>query len=109
MRFETYLDVIKKKLAYFHYHLKCQNITDTEGDIEIDLMKSNQNTVFTYNLLKCCQFDDNRRDLILICNVIKKKLAYFHYHLKCQNITDTEGDIEIDLMKSNQNTVFTYN
>ena len=45
--FETYLDVIKNKMTYFHYHEKCQDITDNRGDIELDLMESSQNTVFT--------------------------------------------------------------
>ena len=45
--FETDLDVIKKVMIYFHYHQKCQDITDNRGDIEVDLMESSQNTVFT--------------------------------------------------------------
>ena len=45
--FECYLDVIKKKIIYFHYHQKCQDITDNIGDIELDLIQSSQNTVFT--------------------------------------------------------------
>ena len=44
--FETYLDVNKKKMIYFHYHQKCQDITDSTGDIELDLTKSSKNTVF---------------------------------------------------------------
>ena len=44
--FETYLDVIKNKMISFHYHQKCQDITDSIGDIELDLTKSSQNTVF---------------------------------------------------------------
>ena len=47
--FETYLDVIKKKMIYFHYHQKCQDITDNRGDIELDSIQSSQNTVFTCN------------------------------------------------------------
>ena len=47
--FETYLDVIKKTMIYFHYHQKCQDITDNRGDIELDLIQSNENTVFTCN------------------------------------------------------------
>ena len=31
--FETYLDVIEKKMIYFHYHQKFQDITDKEDDI----------------------------------------------------------------------------
>ena len=45
--FETYLDVIKKKMIYFHYHRKCQDITDNTDDIDIDLIQSSENTVFT--------------------------------------------------------------
>ena len=44
--FETYLDVNKKKKIYFHYQKKCQDITDSTGDIELDLTKSSKNTVF---------------------------------------------------------------
>ena len=44
--FETYLDVNKKKKIYFHYHQKCQDITDSTFDIELDLTKSSKNTVF---------------------------------------------------------------
>ena len=45
--FESYLDVIMKKMIYFHYHQKCQDITDNRGDIELDLIQSSQNTVWT--------------------------------------------------------------
>ena len=45
--FESYLDVIMKKMIYFHYHQKCQDITDNRGDIELDLIQTSQNTVFT--------------------------------------------------------------
>ena len=45
--FEIYLDVIKKKMIYIHYHQKCQDITDNRGDIEVDLIASSQNAVFT--------------------------------------------------------------
>ena len=45
--FETYLVVIKNKMTYFHYHQKCQDITENTGDIELDLIQSSQNTVFT--------------------------------------------------------------
>ena len=51
IEFETYLDVIKKKIIYFHYHHKCQDITDNRGNIDIkfDLIQSSQKTVFTSN------------------------------------------------------------
>ena len=47
--FETYLDVIKKKMIYFHYHQKCLDITDNRGDIELDLIQSSQYTLLTLN------------------------------------------------------------
>ena len=47
--FETYLDVLKKKMNYFHDHQKCQDITDNRGDIELDSIQSSQNTVITLN------------------------------------------------------------
>ena len=31
--FETYLDVIEKKMILFHYHQKCQDITEKGDDI----------------------------------------------------------------------------
>ena len=34
-------------MIYFHYHQKFQDITDNIGDIELDLIQSSQNTVFT--------------------------------------------------------------
>ena len=45
--FKTYLDVIKKKMIYFHYHQKCQDITDNRGDIELDLIQSSHNSLFS--------------------------------------------------------------
>ena len=45
--FETYLDLIKKTMINFHYHQKCQDITDNIGYIELDLIQSSQTTVFT--------------------------------------------------------------
>ena len=47
--FETYLDVIKKTMIYYRYDQKCQDITDNKGDIELDLIQSSQNNVFTCN------------------------------------------------------------
>ena len=44
--FETYLDEIKKQMFHLHYHQKCQDITDSTGDIELDFTKTSQNTVF---------------------------------------------------------------
>ena len=49
--YELYLDVIKKTIIYFHYHHKCQDITDNRSNIDIkfDLIQSSQKTVFTSN------------------------------------------------------------
>ena len=44
--FETYLEVNKKKMICFHYQQKFQDISDSTGDIELDLTKSSQSTVF---------------------------------------------------------------
>ena len=63
MGFETYLDVVKKKMVWFQYHLKCQDITDNRGDIEVYLMISSQNTVFIDNYVNLCQFNTNQSDL----------------------------------------------
>ena len=34
-------------MIYFHYHQNCQDITGSTGDIELDLIQSSENTVFT--------------------------------------------------------------
>ena len=62
----TDLDVINKNLMYVYYHLKCQDITDNEGDIKLELMESSQYTVISYNLVKWCQFNSNQKDYQLI-------------------------------------------
>ena len=58
----TDLDVINKNLMYLYYHLKCQDITDNEGDIKLEVMESSRNTVFSYNLVKWCRFNSNQQD-----------------------------------------------
>ena len=40
--------------------MKCQDITDNEGDIELESMVSSQNTVFACNLSKLMVFNENR-------------------------------------------------
>ena len=60
MVFPSFLNVNKKYIVHFHYHLKCQDITDNEGDIELESMESSQNTVFACNLLKLMVFNENR-------------------------------------------------
>ena len=61
MVFQTFLNVNKRLIVHFHYHLKCLDITDNEGDIELESMESRQNTVFACNLSKLSVFNDNRR------------------------------------------------
>ena len=82
----------------FHYHLKCQDITDNRGDIEIYLIDSSQNSLFIDNYMKLCQFNTNQWDLKKIWMYLRKRWLLFHYHLKGQNITDNRFDIEIYLM-----------
>ena len=57
----TDLDAINKNLMYVYYHLKCQDITDKDGDIKLDVMESSQNIVISYNLVKWFQFDSNQK------------------------------------------------
>ena len=40
--------------------MKCQDITDNEGDIELESTESSQNTVFACNLSKLIVFNENR-------------------------------------------------
>ena len=52
MVFQSFLKVNKRLIVHFHYHLKCQDITDNEGDIELESMESSQNTFCPCNVLK---------------------------------------------------------
>ncbi len=52
MGFEAYLDEIKKKHVYFHYHLICQNITDNAGDIKLELLQSKWTLYLPITMLK---------------------------------------------------------
>ena len=60
MVFPSFLKVTKKYIVHFHYQMKCQDITDNEGDIELESMVSSQNTVFACNLSKLMVFNENR-------------------------------------------------
>ena len=51
-----FLNINNKWTFYFHYHLKCQNITDNEGDIELKTIESSQNTGIACNLSNCDLF-----------------------------------------------------
>ena len=62
----TDLDTINKNLMYVYYHLKCQDITDNEGDIKLKVMDSSPNIVFSYNLVKWCRFNSSQQDYQLI-------------------------------------------
>ena len=58
----TDLDAINKNLMYVYYHLKCQDITDNEGDIKLEVMESSRNTVFSYKFVKWCRFNSSQQD-----------------------------------------------
>ena len=62
----TDLDLINKNLMYVYYHLKCQDITDNEGDIKLKVMESSPNILFSYNLDKWCRFNSSQQDYQLI-------------------------------------------
>ena len=67
------MDFLKKKMIYIHYHQKCQDITDNIGDIELDLIQSSQNTVFTWNELELGQDNQNQLDLKLIWMFLRER------------------------------------
>ena len=98
--FETYLDVIKKTIIYFHYHQKCQDITDNRGDIELNPIRSKH--CIYLNLIRIVSVQSKSTGFETPLDVFKKKMIYFHYHQKCQDITDNAGDIELDLIQSSQ-------
>ena len=58
----TDLDAINKNLMYVYYHLKCQDITDKEGDIKLEVMESSRNIVISYYSVKCCPFNSSQQD-----------------------------------------------
>ena len=67
-------------------------------------MESSQNTGKACNFSNCHLFNENQSYSKIFLNINKKYTVYFHYHLKCQNIADNEGDIELGSMESSQNT-----
>ena len=60
MVFQTFLNVNKRLIVHFLYHLKCQDITDNERDIELESMESSQNTALACNVSKLSVFNKNR-------------------------------------------------
>ena len=53
----NFLNKIKKLTVHFQYHLKCQDITDKEGDIKLDLMESSQNNEFSFHVINSMTID----------------------------------------------------
>ena len=43
---------LRRKIAYFQYHLKCRHFNDKRGDIEISQMESSQHTEYACYFLK---------------------------------------------------------
>ena len=58
---------MKNDLAYFHYRLNCQDISDNRGDNELYIVKSSQNAVNVSYLFKFHQIDVNEGVLQLSC------------------------------------------
>ena len=54
-------------------------------------MESIQSIVFACEIV---HFDDNGRELKIGLMLKTRNMVYFHYHLKCQDITDNGGDNE---------------
>ena len=94
-------------MNYFHDHQNCQDITDNTGDIELDLIQSSQKHCIYLKLVRIVSIQSKSTRFETYLDVIKKKMVYFHYHKKCQDITDNRGDIELDSIQTSQNTVFT--
>ncbi len=95
MGFQAYLDEIKKKHVYFYYHYNFHYIPDNAGDIKLESFKSNQNTGFTYYYFDIMSIRWQSTGFEAYFDEIKKKHAYFHYHLNCHYITDNAGDIKV--------------
>ena len=76
-------------MVHIYYHLKCQEITDNEGDNKLWLMESIQMVVFATDM---GHLDDNRWDLKHGAMWLDSLMKNNHYHLKCQDITDNARD-----------------
>ena len=69
-------------------------------------MESSQHTEYACYFLKLIQIDAYGRDLKLTSMHLRRKIAYFQYHLKCRHFNDKRGDIEISQMESSQHTEY---
>ena len=104
---EAYFDEIKKKHAYFHYHLNYHYIPDNAGYVKLEFLESHQNTLLTYHCVEIVSIRLQSFGFEAYLDAIKKKKVYFHYHLNCQHIPDNAGYIKLEFLESHQNTGFT--
>ena len=91
------------KMVNIHYHLKYQDITDHTGDNKLWLFQSIQMVVFATEM---GYLDDKASDFEHGVLFLDSLMVHIHYHLKCQEITDNEGDNKLWLMQSIQMVVF---
>ena len=89
-------------IVNIHYHFKCQEITDKEGDNELWLFQWNQMVVFATEMGK---LDDKGLDFMHGFLLLDSQMVNIHYHLKCHYITDNAGDNKLLLIQSIQMVV----
>ena len=83
------------------------SLNDNTCDIEHNLIQSSQKHCIYLKLIRIVSIQSKSTGFEIYLDEIKKNMISFHYHQKCQDITDNRDDIELDLIESSQNTVFT--
>ena len=94
---------LDSQMVNIHYHLKCQDITDNAGHNKLWLMQSIQIVVCATEM---GHIDSKRWAVNHGLLSFNSQMVSIHYHLKCQEITDNEGDNKLWLMQSIQMVVF---
>ena len=95
---------LDSQIVNVHYHLKCQDITDTVGDNKLWLFKSIQNVVFATEM---GNLDDKGLDFMHCFLSFDSQMVNVNYKLKCQGIRENAGENKLWLFRSIQMVVFT--
>ena len=91
------------QMVNIHHHLKCQYITDNGSDNNLWLIQSIPTVVFA---IANGHIDSKRWAFNPCVLSLNSQLVSIHHNLKCQEITDYEGDNKLWLFQSIQTIVF---
>ena len=108
MGFEAYLDEFKIKHVIYIITSFIRILLTVYVILNLNCCNQKKNTVFTYYYFDIVSIRSQSTGIKAYLDETKKHHVHFHYHLKCYHITDNAGDIKVELLESNQNTVFTY-